>query len=80
MWDEDNRYFPKSFHDFLTIARPLHVDELNGFTIQDSLKLLVVNLKDRELRFDMRYHELLNRIDKYVTDEDLLIKLLNDDE
>lgn len=52
-----------SYHDIVNSARQIHVGELQHVTIIDTLRQLIVELKDRELYWDVRYHQLENAID-----------------
>lgn len=70
----------KTFNDYVNSASPLTSEDLASVSEIDTLRLMVVVLKQRELNWDIKYHKLLNRIDTVVEDQELMVKLLNHDD
>jgi hypothetical protein len=65
-----------SYNEILNSARPLRTEELEHVTILDTLRLLVVNMKDRELLYDIKYHQLIRVLDQEL-DEDTLKRVFD---
>jgi hypothetical protein len=65
-----------SYNDILSSARPLKVEELEHVTILDTLRQLVVNMKERELRYDIKYHKLVGILDNEL-DESALKRIFD---
>lgn len=76
MSDDD---FPRTFSDFIGLARPITMAELDRVSITDTLKLMILTLKSKELANAIKYHELVHRVEEVVTDEEVLIKIFNKD-
>lgn len=54
-----NKEFPKTFNDFVYLARPFTEEEINLCDKEGLIKLCVA-LKEKELEYYIKYHELLN--------------------
>jgi hypothetical protein len=57
-----NKEFPKTFNDFLNLARPFTREEIQ-LASKEALIDLCVALKQKELKYYTNYHKLLNLID-----------------
>jgi hypothetical protein len=55
-----NKEFPKTFKDFICLARPFEKEEIQ-LCDKEGLIALCVALKKKELEYYIKYHTLLNK-------------------
>lgn len=58
-----NKEFPKTFIDFVYLSRPIKKEEIQ-LAHKDTLIDLCIRLKEKELEYYIKYHELLNKTEK----------------
>lgn len=81
-----NKEFPKTLNDFVYLSRPFTFEEIQ-LADKGALLALCVSLKQKELEYYTKYHELLNQIevmektyeirDIHLVDKSDLIKCLH---
>lgn len=56
----------KSYNEIISSAHPLSIFDLQHVTELDTLRMIIVELKRRELAWDIKYHQLDNAVDAIV--------------